>query len=490
MALTAAQIPLLVNATAVAAQQKANADAARLASGAANGPPPNAQAPGLARAAEAAANAAKAARNALRDEVAASNMDAVSAADSVVRQQAAEQFVTQKKADLTAARGRIRDLEQEEQRLRDLSVTEQADAARKGPPDTMLKKEARLALEAEAKSAVRDAARTALALAQQHLQQVVADTPVQACPFYRPAFLFGAFVPPKPAAVEQAEADTAQKQADFDAVAKRSKEEKDYQDQLVKVKKARDEQQRFLDLAQERLVEADRIAGQIQVAKNALPGMQVNIDAAQAKVDSAIVERNALEGIASSDAAAADCLAKARASYLKLGMANDLADLDMKTGAAINPGTLLPESVTALAAFNANPPTIGQNAKLLAVVLPTKTQADFIPYMDAQVAAGMCVRVAVGGPGHRMVKYEYPDGSEVRWKNYDDQRPPPVYSVEVKHTPANPDAGPADVAFKLDQQGRAVPKTPANMPHPFPPGSAERATYEDRCMMACHFSIP
>lgn len=485
MALTAPQIPLLVNATAVAAQQAANADAARLASVAANGPPPTAQAPALARASEAAADAAQAASTSLRAQVAVSNMDAVSAADSVVRQQAAEQVLAQKKADLTAARGRIRDLEHREQELRDLAVTEQAAAAGKGPPVAMLDREARLALEAQAKSAAREAAKNALALAQQHLLQVVANTPVQTCPFYRPAFVFGAFVPPKPAAVEQAEAEAARKKADYDAVAKGSQEENEYQKQLLKVEKFRAEQQRFLDLAKERLVEADRVARQNQDAKNALPGLQVIIDTAQARVDSAIVERNALEAIPSSGAAAANCLARARASYLTLGMADELADRDMKSGAAIDAANLLPVSRASLIAFNATPPTTGQTAKVLAGVLAAKTQADFIPYMNAQAALGLCTRTQAGP----MLKYEYPDGTEVRHKTVDNVRPPPSYSIEVKHTPAVPDAGPADVAFKVDRQGRATPKNPQDTQNPFPV-DPQRLAYEDRCMGACHFSIP
>ena len=89
------------------------------------------------------------------------------------------------------------------------------------------------------------------------------------------------------------------------------------------------------------------------------------------------MERDALEAISSSDATAANCLAKARASYLTLGMADELADLDMKTGAAINVANLQPVSRASLIAFNATPPTTGQTAKVLAGVLAAKTQADF-----------------------------------------------------------------------------------------------------------------
>jgi hypothetical protein len=61
----------------------------------------------------------------------------------------------------------------------------------------------------------------------------------------------------------------------------------------------------------------------------------------------------------------------------------------------------------------------------------------------------------------------------------------------VKHTPANPDLSPADVAFKVNSQGNAVPKNPAGVNNPFTgvnPGKA--AQYRNRCMEVCHNSIP
>jgi hypothetical protein len=76
-------------------------------------------------------------------------------------------------------------------------------------------------------------------------------------------------------------------------------------------------------------------------------------------------------------------------------------------------------------------------AKQLASVLPTKTQANFLTFMDSEVAAGKCVKNVVG----TMTKYEYPapDGTLVRYKTDPDGfRPPPTYSIEVKHRGQQP----------------------------------------------------
>jgi hypothetical protein len=92
-----------------------------------------------------------------------------------------------------------------------------------------------------------------------------------------------------------------------------------------------------------------------------------------------------------------------------------------------------------------------------------------------------------------MLTYEYPDGTEVRYKPNGDGviRTDPTYSIEVKHTPANPDNGPQDVAFKVDTQGRAVPKNPSNTANPYRgTGGTKESDYDDRCMDSCHRIIP
>ena len=490
MALTAAQIPLLQNATATAVLATANATAARQAA-AANGPPVTPAKQAAARAAEAAANNAVAAGTALQQQVAASNMDAANVVDAVANQVAAQTAAAQAQAALDKARQAIQVLEKRKQDSDEFAAATLLEAQKKAPPEEMLAKEAKLRAAAESPAAAREAARNALALAEQNLQNVEADTPVAPCPWTHWPIIHGPYVPPKPDAVVQAEAAVAQKRADYDAARVDAERKlRELQSQESKVTKRREEEQRLAVRAQEARDEAALVEQQIQLERKALGPLGGAVNDAQANLNAATVERRALEAVDASNAAAAAAQAQARASYLALKMIPELADLDMKTGAAINQATLLPQSVAALNAFNAVPPTTGQTAKTLAVLLPTLNRVNFVNHMDNEAANGLCVRTPPLPAAANQVKYEYPDGTEVRWKNFDNRRTPPVYSVEVKHTPANPDNGPQDVAFKVDRQGNAIPKNPANVQSPYPLGSANEQAYVDHCMQGGHFSIP
>lgn len=91
---------------------------------------------------------------------------------------------------------------------------------------------------------------------------------------------------------------------------------------------------------------------------------------------------------------------------------------------------------------------------------------------------------------------EHTDGTLIRYKpNGDDhQRPPcPTYSVEVvkEHYVGGPYDPPLNrAAFKVDAQGRAVPKNPAEVNVPGAAANAvERAYYKDLMMKSGHKSL-
>jgi hypothetical protein len=204
-------------------------------------------------------------------------------------------------------------------------------------------------------------------------------------------------------------------------------------------------------------------------------------------------------GSATSSCAAAPATA---ADKRKEGAAK--AAQDIKDGKIIDGGKLKKESQEALAKFQKTPPEIGQTAKEIAPKLARKTEKEVLEHMEAEVKAGKCVKSTTTIPGptpgstQTMVKYEYPDGTMVRYKPDGDKfRPGPTMSVEVKHTPKkpdgsmNPDKSPDDIAFKVDETGAAVPKNPSDVKNPFDKGKDKDRNegYTDRAMNAGHKSL-
>jgi hypothetical protein len=170
---------------------------------------------------------------------------------------------------------------------------------------------------------------------------------------------------------------------------------------------------------------------------------------------------------------------------------------DIKSGKALK--LTDPQSKHALEKFNMTPPQTGAAAKELAPQLSKMNEKQFLETMDAEVKAGKCTKAAqeIGSPlggKQSMTKYEYPDGTLVRYKPEGDEirKGKPTYSVEVKKDPTLPDQGLQDVAFKVNENGHAVPKKPGeiNYPKEYPKSSAEFADYRELMMSAGHKELP
>jgi hypothetical protein len=93
--------------------------------------------------------------------------------------------------------------------------------------------------------------------------------------------------------------------------------------------------------------------------------------------------------------------------------------------------------------------------------------------MDAEAGAGRCTRTPdplqlPDGTTKPQVVYEYPDGTLVRVKPQGDAfTNDPMYSVEVENTGVTHATGQQDVAFKVDAEGRPVPKGPDDIANPY-----------------------
>ena len=155
------------------------------------------------------------------------------------------------------------------------------------------------------------------------------------------------------------------------------------------------------------------------------------------------------------------------------------------------------ETLETLKKFSKNPPEIGGTARAMAPALVGLRKAEVLAKMQREFTDRKCTRVEkrIGSPrGVRerqtMVKYEYPDGTLVRFKPHGDafSGGKATYSVEVKNDPTRPDRAPGDVAFKVDENGKAVPKGPDDLKVE---GATERArsAYTTRAMQAGHKSL-
>jgi hypothetical protein len=277
----------------------------------------------------------------------------------------------------------------------------------------------------------------------------------------------------------------AQKERDINAL---EKEAQQHADDAAELDRQLKEAQRLLPEKQSELKTAKQQAAALKARREkleALEGFSADKPADAARANAAAARQEALAAYDAAAAAANNAGERAR-------VVGKRAELDVQNGAVFdtsNGAAHDPTSVSgrALTRYQHDPPQTGQTAKTLAPVLATKTQADFLTHMDAEFNGNKCNRTTEAN-GNR--KYEYPDGTVVRYKAVPTGlRPPPTYSVEVKHTPANPDHGPGDIAFKVDDQGRAVPKNPTDVKSPYA-NNPERAAYVDDVMDRGHRSIP
>ena len=175
---------------------------------------------------------------------------------------------------------------------------------------------------------------------------------------------------------------------------------------------------------------------------------------------------------------------------------------------------MTPEAIAVINQYNSAPPTQGATAKTITPTLATLKEAEFLAAMDAKVCpdppppspracCAKSTKPLAGYPGPQdMVKYEFEDGTVVRYKPNGDAfsspRGQPVnatYSVEVKVDPTKPDEGPGDVAFKVDKDGNAIPKGPNEVQiAPENPGATppvpSTAAQKDIAMQAGHRRFP
>jgi hypothetical protein len=139
----------------------------------------------------------------------------------------------------------------------------------------------------------------------------------------------------------------------------------------------------------------------------------------------------------------------------------------------------------------------GAHAKRLATALPGNTVPAMEGMLDAEVAAGHCKRANEPQPGPTRVPqiqptYYFHEGSVVRLKPQGDayNNWQPSFSVEVKNVGVSASAASEqpDIAFKLDNRGRAVPKSPNEIANPYSSGKNvwQRNRFENFITYAGH----
>ncbi|MEO8705805.1 MAG: DUF4157 domain-containing protein [Kofleriaceae bacterium] len=123
--------------------------------------------------------------------------------------------------------------------------------------------------------------------------------------------------------------------------------------------------------------------------------------------------------------------------------------------------------------------TTGQAAKRLAPLIEGKTFPEVKAIMDAEVAANRAKpdpgpiadpTDPTGKATQQQEVYDFPDGTRVRMKPKGDGHPgnpgKPMYSVEVKIPGSTADGQPG-ISFKVDGEGRPVPKGPDDIKNPY-----------------------
>jgi hypothetical protein len=136
----------------------------------------------------------------------------------------------------------------------------------------------------------------------------------------------------------------------------------------------------------------------------------------------------------------------------------------------------------------------GAEARRLAPELGRRQGEDVLRYMEGEIDSGRAKAHDLdrnAGPVERqtMRVWEYDDGTVVRYKPKGDAyRPEPTHSVEVKIDRTIPDseARQDGIAFKVDANGRAVPRGPQHVLLPDGLSSRDRDLYVERVMDAGH----
>ena len=161
--------------------------------------------------------------------------------------------------------------------------------------------------------------------------------------------------------------------------------------------------------------------------------------------------------------------------------------------AVFNLEKLDPQARNMLNEYLAGNPAVGAKARELAPKLAKMNEGGCLSFMDKQHADGFCscstkpIKSQLGM--QNMVKYEYPDGTLVRYKPFGDNFgvPRAKYSVEVKINPDLPDKDMSGIAFKVDSSGNALPKEPqVDLNNPFFSESPYHEKYANAIMKQVH----
>lgn len=185
--------------------------------------------------------------------------------------------------------------------------------------------------------------------------------------------------------------------------------------------------------------------------------------------------------------------AQAEARREAVASAERKAEEAIRTGSAFK--NLDDKAKERLAAYQNGAPF---EARRLSSSLAGKSEKEFLDLMAAEVAAGKVPpprKVSIPGPienqTQQMHIWEYPDGSEVRFKPLGDtKRPGPGYSIEIKKDEMLPDRGRQDAAFKIDRHGRAAPKNDRDLANPYKANHREQhKAFEDMILGSVHFLL-
>jgi hypothetical protein len=153
-----------------------------------------------------------------------------------------------------------------------------------------------------------------------------------------------------------------------------------------------------------------------------------------------------------------------------------------------------PDTLGQLGKFDTG--TAADAAKRLSPQLEGKTLGEMETLLDSEVAAGTATKRTqpVLDPTDPLkvktqdqLVYDFTDGTLIRVKPKGDKLNPGtvMYSVEVKS--AVPAKGQDGVAFKVDSQGRPVPKNADELKNPYSPSNPTQwKAFQDRVMNSGH----
>jgi hypothetical protein len=173
--------------------------------------------------------------------------------------------------------------------------------------------------------------------------------------------------------------------------------------------------------------------------------------------------------------------ARAHAVQLAERLAREAADQAIDNGSAFDLSVTPPDAQAQLTAYNAG--TSGGAAKRLAPQLANEELADIQSILAQEVAAGRATRTTspmrdytdpTGVATQTQEIYDFVDGTVIRVKPKGDKFNPgvPMFSIEVKQVaPSDTLPQQQGIAFKVDAQGRAVPKGPGEVNNPYDQGT-------------------